>query len=110
MLSFFQYPSSSLLIIFLLIINKFFILILYKLPLLIFSFWAVPLIFFSFFLHKKSIKSYQYYAFILLLYFMLSSLRVFGVPNPLPFDITELILVVLAFINALFGPKNINSN
>jgi hypothetical protein len=41
---------------------------------------------------------------------MLSSLRVFGVTNPLPFDITELILVVLAFINALFGPKNINSN
>ena len=34
----------------------------------------------------------------------------FGVPNPLPFDITELVLVVLAFINALYGPKNINSN
>ena len=41
---------------------------------------------------------------------MLSSLRVFGAPNPLLFDITELVLVVLAFINALFGPKNINSN
>ena len=41
---------------------------------------------------------------------MFSSLRVFGIPNPLPFDITELVLVVLAFINALFGPKNINSN
>ena len=79
-------------------------------PLLIFSFWVVPLLFFSFFLHKKSVKGYQSYAFILLLYFMLSSLRVFGVPNPLPFDITELILVVLAFINALFGPKNININ
>ena len=63
-----------------------------------------------FFLHKKLVKGYQSYAFILLLYFMLSSLRVFGVPNPLPFDITELILVVLAFINALFAPKNINSN
>ena len=110
MLSFFQYPSSSLLIIFLLIINKLVILILYKLPLLIFSFWAIPLLCFSFFLYKKSIRSYQSYAFILLLYFMFSSLRVFGVPNPLPFDITELVLVVLAFINALYGPKNINSN
>ena len=79
-------------------------------PFLIFSFWAIPLLFFSLFLYKKSIRSYQYFAFILLLYFMFSSLRVFGVPNPLPFDITELILVVLAFVNALFGPKNINSN
>jgi len=110
MFSFFQYPSSSLLIIFLLIFNKSIILILYKLPLLIFSFWTIPLLFFSFFLYKKSIKSYQSYAFILLLYFMFSSLRVFGVPNPFLFDITELVLVVLAFINALYGPKNLNSN
>ena len=26
------------------------------------------------------------------------------------YDITELVLVVLAFINALYGPKYINSN
>ena len=41
---------------------------------------------------------------------MFSSLRVFGVPNPFHFDITELVLVILAFINAMYGPKNINSN
>ena len=110
MFSFFQYPSSTLLIIFLLIINKLLILIVYKLPLAVFCFWSIPLLFFSFFLHKKSIKSYQTYAFILLLYFMFSSLRVFGVPNPFHFDITELVLVILAFINAMYGPKNINSN
>tara|TARA_S200000501_G_C20541513_1_gene620283 strand:+ start:386 stop:718 length:333 start_codon:yes stop_codon:yes gene_type:complete len=110
MFSFFQYPSSTLLIIFLLIINKLLILIFYKLPLAVFCFWAIPFLFFSFFLYKKSIKSYQTYAFILLLYFMFSSLRVFGVPNPLHFDITELVLVILAFINTMYGPKNINSN
>ena len=41
---------------------------------------------------------------------MFSSLRVFGVPDPIIFDIIELSLVVLAFVNALYGPKNINSN
>ncbi len=41
---------------------------------------------------------------------MFSSLRVFGVPNPLPFDIAELVLVTIAFVNALYGPKNINNN
>ena len=110
MFSFFQYPSSSLLIIFLLVINKLLILILYKLPLAIFNFWVLPLLFFSFFLYRKSVKSYQSYSFILLLYFMFSSLRVFGVPSPLTLDITELILIILAFINALYGPKHINSN
>ena len=110
MFIFFQYPFSSLLIVFFLIINKFLILIFYKLSFAVFSFWIIPLLFFSFFLHKKSIKSYQSYAFILLLYFMFSSLRVFGVSDPLFLDITELVLVVLAFINALYGPKNINSN
>ena len=110
MFSFFQYPYSTLLIIFLLIINKFAILVLYKLPSLIFIFWTIPLLFFSYFLYIKSIKSYQSYAFILLLYFMFSCLRVFGVANPLPFDVSELVLVSLAFINALFGPKKINRN
>ena len=110
MFSFFQYPFSSLLIIFLLVINKILILIIYELPFAIFCFWSIPLLFFSFFLGKKSIKGYQSYAFILLLYFMFSSLRVFGVPDPIIFDIIELSLVILAFVNALYGPKNINSN
>jgi hypothetical protein len=36
---------------------------------------------------------------------MFSSLRVFGVPNPLPFDITELVLVVLALLMLYMDQK-----
>jgi uncharacterized membrane protein len=61
------------------------------------------------FANKLSIKAYQSFAFIILIYFMSSSLRVFGI-TPYIFDLVELILIVLFFIFSIFAPKNIRKN
>ncbi|MDC0962310.1 DUF2069 domain-containing protein [Gammaproteobacteria bacterium] len=54
-------------------------------------------------------KSYQSFAFILLIYFMSSSLRVFVI-SPYKFDLLELLLIVVFFILCIFAPKNIRKN
>ena len=57
---------------------------------------------------KNSVKSYQSFCFILLIYFMSASLRVFGI-IPHIFDLTELILIVVFFIHCLYGPRILRS-
>ena len=59
--------------------------------------------------NKLSIKSYQSFAFVLLIYFMSSSLRVFGI-SPYIFDLLELLLIIVFFVLCIFAPKNIRKN
>ena len=73
-----------------------------------FVIWSLPFVIFSYFANKLSIKSYQSFCFILLIYFMSSSLRVFGI-TPYIFDLIELILIVLFFVHCMYGPKTIRS-
>ena len=69
-----------------------------------FIFWSSPFLIFMPFASMLSIKSYQSFAFVLLIYFMSSSLRVFGI-TPYIYDLLELILIVLFFILSIFAPK-----
>ena len=75
----------------------------------VFTFWSFPLIAFTPFLVKKSEKAYQSFCFILLIYFLLASLRVFGIDGPL-LDIFEIVLIIILFIHCMYGPKTIRAN
>jgi uncharacterized membrane protein len=76
---------------------------------IVFIIWSLPLLSFIPFLLKKSIKAYQSFCFILLIYFLLASLRVFGINGPL-LDIFEISLIIILFIHSMYGPKTIRSN
>ena len=77
-----------------------------KINIIFFIFWSMPFLIFYFFSKKNSIKSYQSFCFILLIYFMSASLRVFGI-IPHIYDLAELILIVLFFVHCLFGPRTL---
>jgi uncharacterized membrane protein len=96
-------------LIILLIFNKFLTVVAGRTELYFFIFWSLPFLIFAPFANKLSIKSYQSFAFILLIYFMSSSLRVFGI-SPYKFDLLELLLIVVFFILCIFAPKNIRKN
>ncbi|MDC1150559.1 DUF2069 domain-containing protein [Gammaproteobacteria bacterium] len=74
-----------------------------------FIFWSTPIISFLFFLNKLSIKSFQSFSFILLIYFLSSSLRVFGI-KPMIYDLLEIITIVILFIVCIMAPKLIRKN
>jgi len=96
-------------LIILLIFAKFLTVVAGRTELYFFIFWSLPFLIFAPFANKLSIKSYQSFAFILLIYFMSSSLRVFGI-SPYKFDLLELLLIVVFFILCIFAPKNIRKN
>ena len=96
-------------LIILLIFTKFLTVVVGRTELYFFIFWSLPFLIFAPFANKLSIKSYQSFAFILLIYFMSSSLRVFGI-SPYKFDLLELLLIVVFFILCIFAPKNIRKN
>jgi len=96
-------------LIILLIFTKFLTVVAGRTELYFFIFWSLPFLIFAPFANKFSIKSYQSFAFILLIYFMSSSLRVFGI-SPYKFDLLELLLIVVFFILCIFAPKNIRKN
>jgi len=96
-------------LIILLIFTKFLTVVAGRTELYFFIFWSLPFLIFAPFANKFSIKSYQSFAFILLIYFMSSSLRVFGI-SPYIFDLLELLLIVVFFILCIFAPKNIRKN
>ncbi|MDC1183708.1 DUF2069 domain-containing protein [Gammaproteobacteria bacterium] len=77
-----------------------------------FVIWSLPFVIFYFFANNYSIKSYQSFCFILLIYFMPASVNVFGVMPRMPYfyDLIELILIVLFFIHCMYGPKTIRNN
>ena len=74
-----------------------------------FVFWSTPFIIFLFFSNKLSIKSFQSFSFILLIYFLSSSLRVFGI-KPMTHDLLEIVLIIILFIVCIMAPKSIRKN
>ena len=73
----------------------------------LFVFWSLPLIIFYFYLLRLRVKAYQWFCFVLLIYFLFASVRVFGT-TPFWIDIFEFICVCLLFIHIMYGPKTIN--
>ena len=70
--------------------------------------WVLPLVIFYYFLNKLIVRTYQWFCFFLMIYFLFSSLRVFGtVPHWL--DIGELLCICLLFVHIMFGPKTIKN-
>ena len=70
--------------------------------------WSLPLLAFTPFLIKKSIKAYQSFCFILLIYFLLASIRVFGIGGLL-LDTFEILLIIILFIHSMYGPRTIRN-
>ena len=73
----------------------------------LFLIWITPMAIFYYFINKLMVKAYQWFCFILLIYFLSSSIRVFGA-SAYWLDVAELIFVSLLFIQVMFGPKIIN--
>ena len=73
----------------------------------LFLIWITPMAIFYYFINKLVIKAYQWFCFVLLIYFLSSSIRVFGA-SAYWLDVAELIFVSLLFIQIMFGPKIIN--
>tara|TARA_B100001173_G_scaffold276278_1_gene257048 strand:+ start:200 stop:532 length:333 start_codon:yes stop_codon:yes gene_type:complete len=73
----------------------------------LFLIWITPMAIFYYFINKLMVKAYQWFCFVLLIYFLSSSIRVFGV-SAYWLDVAELIFVSLLFIQVMFGPKIIN--
>lgn len=103
-----NYKKVTNIFITLLISLKLITLVSQKINIIFFIFWSMPFLIFYFFSKKNSIKSYQSFCFILLIYFMSASLRVFGI-IPHIYDLAELILIVLFFVHCLFGPRTLRS-
>tara|TARA_B100000963_G_C22632749_1_gene675849 strand:- start:122 stop:457 length:336 start_codon:yes stop_codon:yes gene_type:complete len=88
---------------------KFSNVLLSRIDVVLFVVWILPLLIFYFFIARLNIKSYQWFCFFLLIYFLSASLRVFGtIPNIL--DVLELLLIVTLFIHIMFGPKKIKNS
>ena len=66
--------------------------------------WSLPISLFVFHSIKRSIKAYQIFCFILLIYFLFASLRVFGMKT-FHLDVFEIIMIIALFTHCLFGPK-----
>ena len=66
--------------------------------------WSLPISVFVFYSIKRSIKAYQIFCFIVLIYFLFASLRVFGMKT-FYLDVFEIIMIILLFTHCLFGPK-----
>ena len=73
----------------------------------LFLIWITPMAIFYYFINKLMVKAYQWFCFVLLIYFLSSSIRVFGA-SAYWLDVAELIFVSLLFIQVMFGPKIIN--
>ena len=70
--------------------------------------WIAPLLIFYYFINKLLVRSYQWFCFFLLIYFLFSSLRVFGTATYW-LDILEFIFICFLFIHIMFGPKIIKN-
>ena len=79
-----------------------------KIDILIYLLWVFPLTVFYFFIIKLNVKAYQWFCFVLIIYFLSASLRVFGT-DALAIDILEILLICSLFINIMFGPRIINN-
>ena len=70
--------------------------------------WIAPLLIFYYFINKLLVRSYQWFCFFLLIYFLFSSLRIFGTTTYW-LDILEFIFICFLFIHIMFGPKIIKN-
>lgn len=104
MLSFQRYIFLNRLIIILLVLNKLYIQLIGLINIETLLVWISPLIFFYFLVKKPRPKVHQSFCFILLVYFMLVCLRVFGMTGFFP-DIIELILVIIMFLLTAYATK-----
>ena len=92
----------------LLFLTKFINVVQDRIDLTVYLFWIVPMLVFYRFIVKLNIKAYQWFCFVLLIYFLSSSLRVFGT-SPYWLDVAELVLICVFFIHITYGPKKIKS-
>ena len=76
---------------------------------LFFIFWSFPFIVFIYLANKLSIKAFQSFSFIVLIYFLSVSLRVFGI-EPYILDLLEIIFIIILFILCILSPKSIKKN
>ena len=69
----------------------------------LFGIWVTPLLIIGLISWiYPSKKFFQSVGFVLLMYFMFDSLSVFGVPNVSFFEIIEVSMIVILFINSVF--------
>lgn len=101
-----QYKIISHLLFLSLFTIKFANIILERIEIYLFLIWIMPLAIFYFFINKLIIRAYQWFCFILLIYFLFASLRVFNA-EPLWIDIIEITIVCALFTHIMFGPKTI---
>ena len=73
----------------------------------LFLIWITPMAIFYYFINRLMVKAYQWFCFVLLIYLLSSSIRVFGA-SAYWIDVAELIFISLLFIQIMFGPKIIN--
>ena len=92
----------------LLFLTKFINVVQDRIDLTVYLFCIVPMLVFYRFIVKLNIKAYQWFCFVLLIYFLSSSLRVFGT-SPYWLDVAELVLICVLFIHIMYGPKKIKS-
>ena len=88
--------------------TKFINVIQQRIDILMYIFWALPILIFYIFINRLVIKAYQWFCFLLIIYFLSCSLRVFGT-TAYWLDSLELFLVCSLFINIMYGPKIINN-
>ena len=88
---------------------KFFSFLYGSITFLFFIFWSLPFIVFTYLANKLSIKAFQGFSFIVLIYFLSASLRVFGI-EPLVLDLLEIIFIIILFILCILSPKSIKKN
>ena len=104
-----NYKKVTNIFITLLVSLKFITLVDQKINIIFFIFWSMPFVIFYFFSKKNSVKSYQSFCFILLIYFMSASSTSFRNNSAHIYDLTELILIVVFFIHCLYGPRILRS-
>ena len=91
-----------------LILIKFINVIQDRIDIFLYLTWIAPLLIFYYFINKLLVRSYQWFCFFLLIYFLFSSLRVFGTETYW-LDILEFIFICFLFIHIMFGPKIIKN-
>ncbi|RZO28342.1 MAG: DUF2069 domain-containing protein [SAR86 cluster bacterium] len=108
MISIANYKLLTNLLFMCLFISKFINVIQERIDIFMYIFWALPIFIFYMFINKLVIKAYQWFCFLLIIYFLLSSLRVFGT-SAYWLDILELFFISSLFISIMYGPRIINN-
>ena len=102
MLNLKQYKITTHILFLLLFIIKFLNVVQERIDIYLFLLWISPLLIFYFYINKLMIRAYQWFCFFLIIYFLFSSLRVFGT-NSFWIDILELTFICALFIHIMFG-------